>query len=852
MTEASKLTPMQEQYRRLKRERPDALLLFRLGDFYELFEDDAVTAAPILDVQLTSRDGRVPMCGVPHHAVGQYAQKLLDAGFTVAIAEQMEDPATAKGLVDRQIVRVLTPGTVIPEEAERVPRLGVRYRHRQGWVILAVELSTGRIHIAEASPSRRQEEKLRELWSVWAPQEVLTNDNAPWIGDGVAVDASAFFKRAAARDADQLLAATLGLTNLRRWGLEDREPVKDALRVMAQYLSSLHRHMPRHLQDIRVHRLDGVMHLGSRTLRQLDIVDGPYSLWKRLDLTVTPMGRRRLKEWLESPLTDEVALRRRHEVVEYWVHHELERQRVRGLLKEVGDLSRRLARMVMGLGRPRDVAAIKVALNAFPVVWESFGAGALWSLDDDIDWDGLRTLASALDVFTDPPPARWEDSPLVRPGVDASIDESRRLLENHRQALTALEEQERERSGIKALRVGFHRTFGYYLEVPRSLARDVPADWQRRQTTSHAERFISPSLRDLEAAIESAEARIVAEERRWAEAVQAKVREHAGTLAHIATWLSDVDVLTTFAEGAVRFRWHPPSFQSPEGPIEMVKVRHPVLEGILSDYVTSDLCLSDRHQALIITGPNMGGKSTFMRAIAHNVILAQIGAWVAADAFRVPLFDAVWTRIGADDDLARGQSTFMVEMEDVAAILSQATPLSLVLLDELGRGTSTYDGLAIAEAVVERLTQPEGPLTLFATHYHELTEMEEAYPRIRNYTVEVLEGPQGPIFTHRIIPGRASQSYGIEVAQRAGLPPGVVRRAQHHLKRWETREERGAAARVRAQVTFYEPDPWAGPILDALRALNPDDLSPREAWLWVHDWHRRVTQEAQHESDSPA
>jgi DNA mismatch repair protein MutS len=556
------------------------------------------------------------------------------------------------------------------------------------------------------------------------------------------------------------------------------------------------------------------------------------------------MGHRRLKEWLEHPLTNLEELTRRQRAVAHWVAHELERQRLRTLFQDVGDLGRRLARLVMGVGRPRDVAAIKTALGVLPDIWTRTACGQVWPYGADLDLTHLEAVRAQLDILVDPPPARWEDSPLIRSGVDAVIDDSRRLLENHRQALTALEDQERARSGIKAVRIGFHRTFGYYLEVPKSQAKAVPGEWQRRQTTSHAERFVSPSLKDLELAIESAETRIVAKEQEWKDKVQAVVVENAETLAAIAAWIADLDALCALAEAAVRYQWHAPEFVDSSAGIDIQKLRHPVLEGILSEYISSNLDLPNRHHALIITGPNMGGKSTFMRAIAQNVILAQVGSWVACESFRIPVFDAVWTRIGADDDLARGQSTFMVEMEDVAAILSQATALSLVLLDELGRGTSTYDGLAIAEAVVERLSQPDGPLTLFATHYHELTAMAETSTRILNYTVEVIDGSDGPIFTHRIIPGKASQSYGIEVARRAGLPASVVRRAQSYLKRWEERgEETSRTPPPALQVTFYEPDPLAGPILEALKSLNPDDLSPREAWLWINDWHGRVNRE---------
>ncbi len=839
MKDGKAATPMLEQYFRLKSEQPDALLFFRLGDFYELFDQDAEIAAPLLDLQLTSRDGRVAMCGVPHHAVNQYARRLLGEGLTVAIAEQMEDPQQAKGLVDRQIVRVLTPGTVIPEGDEASPRLGVLYRHRQGWVVVVAELSTGTCHVAEGTQSQEDRRQLQQLWSIWCPDEYLSNGDYAWHGGGVRVDGDPYFRRTDPLQLERLVTEKLGISSFRRWGLDGRTAVHEALFALWRYLETLQRRAPVHLTDIQVHPLGDEMTLSERSLRQLDITSGDYSLWHRLNLTVTAMGARRLADWLEHPLRRVDAIEARRKAVGHWISHPMERAALRDALKQVGDLSRRVARVSMGIGRPRDVAGILAALRALPDIWPLAHHDAVWPMENSHALDRLAQLARELDVLADPVPARWDDTPLVRPGVDSSVDSSRRLLEDQRAALLELEEAERERSQIKSLRVGYHRTFGYYLEVARSQAKDVPSDWHRRQTTAHTERFLSEPLRELERAIRGAEDVVRIQERNWAARLQALVNEAAAILSPVASWLSELDVLATLSEAAVKFRYHPAEVRA-AGAVSVQGMRHPVLEGVLGDYVTSDVDLPDVHQALIITGPNMGGKSTFMRALAQNVILAQIGGWVAAEEFEAPVFDAVLTRIGADDDLVRGQSTFMVEMEEVSAILHQASPASLVLLDELGRGTSTYDGLAIAEAVIERLAMPEGPLTLFATHYHELTALAEHNPHVRNLTVEVLEGPKGPIFTHRVIPGQASRSYGIEVARLAGLPGAVVRRAEHHLNEWESQAREGGAASSAEQVTFYAPDPLAGPLLESLRSMNPDDLSPREAWMWIADWHRRV------------
>ncbi|PSR20733.1 MAG: DNA mismatch repair protein MutS [Sulfobacillus acidophilus] len=840
MTDLAKPTPMLEQYWRLKKLNPDALLFFRLGDFYELFEQDAEVAAPILDLQLTSRDGRVAMCGVPYHAGTQYARRLLQSGFTVAIAEQMEDPATARGLVERQVVRILTPGTIIPEDEGMSPRLGVFYRHRQGVVAIVAELSTGTVHIAQGTLRSQDVRAIEHLWSVWAPDEAFSNGPAAEVGGTTLRDGSVYFSRQSLLHKEQVVEQKLGLGSLRRWGLEDNGPIVESLAALARYLDTLQPGTLRHLRDIRWHPLHGEMHLSARTLRQLDICAGPHSLLARINYCCTPMGSRRLQDWLEHPLTDISEIRRRAQAVSHWIDHAIERAQLRELLQSVGDLSRRVARVVMGVSKPRDVAGIVAALKCMPELCVLVENSQTWPLPVRVNGHPWIALLQRLDVLADPAPARWDDSPLLRAGVDADVDDSRSLLTGHRQALIELEEQERQRSQIKSLRVGYHRTFGYYIEVTKSQAKSVPKDWQRRQTTTHTERFVSDALKAVEAAIATAESRIAQAEAQWAHNLTAWISEESEWLTEIAAWLSELDVISGLAEAAVKHRYQPPQLTGADSRVTIAAMRHPVLEALVNEYIPSDLVLDSPHQALIITGPNMGGKSTFMRALAQNAILAQIGGWVAAMRYEAPVFDAVLTRMGADDDLVRGQSTFMVEMEEVAAILHQSSSASLVLLDELGRGTSTYDGLAIAQAVVERLALPDGPLTLFATHYHELTDLADHNPSMTNLTVEVLEEPLGPIFTHRVIPGAASQSYGIEVARQAGLAPSVLRRAEHHLKQWE----QSAHQRVGTgqQITFDNPDPVAAALARALRELNPDDLSPREAWLWIVEWQRRIHQ----------
>lgn len=549
------------------------------------------------------------------------------------------------------------------------------------------------------------------------------------------------------------------------------------------------------------------------------------------------MGSRRLAEWIEHPLTNREGIEARHRVIRHWVNQAVQRQQVGDLLHRVGDLSRRIARVGMGLGSPKDIEGIRQAVLVLPELWAIQDQG-LWPAPKELDPSAWQSFTETLSVLHQPAPARWEDTPLIGDGHDPDIDSFRALLTDHRQALLKLEEDERERSQLRSLKVGYHRTFGYYLEVTKSQSHKVPSDWVRRQTTTHAERFVSDSLRQLEKAIEEAQDQLTQREHGWADRLKACVVENSPWLVPVAGWLSELDALWAMAEVAVHHRLTEPHLLEDDQPVTLRGLRHPVLESVVGEYVKSDLELKSSHTALIITGPNMGGKSTFMRAVAQNAILAQSGSWVACDHYAAPIFNAVLTRIGADDDLVRGQSTFMVEIQEVAAILHEASKDSLVLLDELGRGTSTYDGMAIAHAVIERLADKTGPLTLCATHYHELTELQDKNPDIINLTVEVITGPDGPIFTHRVIKGQASQSYGLEVAKQAGLPPAVIRRAEHHLKQWEP--ERGIEPATAAQITFENPDPLAQALATALKELDLDDLSPREAWLYLKDLQHQL------------
>ncbi|MDA8193169.1 MAG: DNA mismatch repair protein MutS [Thermaerobacter sp.] len=832
-------TPMLDQYHRLRAEAPQAILFYRLGDFYEIFGADAERAAPLLDVQLTSRDGKIPMCGVPHHALNTYAKRLLDCGHMVAIAEQMEDPRLTKGLVDRQITRILTPGTFIPDDAAEVPRFAVLVTDRQGWALVVAELSTGTVHVVDLAS--RDAGLLRDEWERWTPQEYLANAAETLDLSGVRVQTGNWFQVSDPTALEKRVAERLGSVTLDSWGLSGKPRAKLALMVLWRYLESSQRQLPAHLTHIRVHAPEHSMRVSSRTLHQLDAIRpaGP-SLWHHLDHTTTPMGSRLLRSWIERPLTDLAQIEARNRAVSWLISHPGPRHDLRALLRAVGDLSRRVARITMGVGSPRDLSGVAGALAQVPAVAEIVAEGDWWS-GPPLATAAVTPVADVLAALAEPAPARWDDGNLIRGGFDPELDEACALRDHQRENLTALEAQEREHSRLKSLKVGYHRSFGYYWEVNRSQAADVPAEWQRRQTMTNSERFTSPALRALETRIAQAEEAIRTREAWWADRLVSAVRERAADLGRLAAQLAEADVVAGLAEVAEAHRYHPPVWDTSDQPsIVAEHLRHPILDALVADYVPSGLQLGPQTRLAVVTGPNMGGKSTFMRALALNVIMAHMGSMVAATHFSLPILDGVFTRIGADDDMFRGQSTFMVEMEEVAGIVKQVTPQSLVLLDELGRGTSTYDGLAIARAVAERLAGPGAPWTLFATHYHELTELAEQSPRVTNLHVEVADdGPGHLVFTHRVLPGAASRSYGLDVAKMAGLPYPVLTRARHFLKAWEPRPP-ASPGRAAEQVTLFSADPVLEELRDGLAGLDPDSLSPRDAWQWLASWHDRL------------
>jgi DNA mismatch repair protein MutS len=873
MTEPS--TPLMRQYSAIKKDHPAALLFFRLGDFYELFFDDAVLAAKELQITLTSRNKEkgiaIPMCGVPYHAAEGYIAKLIRRGYKVAICDQVEDPRLAKKLVRREVTRVVTPGTAadssLSSEENNFLAAVVSSGERAGFA--ALDLSTGEFRATEFNgqgAEGRIQEELQQLW----PKELLYASSAPLFDRPDRSDRNASGPGEApirTRSAGSLWASTpledwifspdhaipllenhFGVLSLEGFGLAGKPAAAAAAGAILFYVRSTQRGSLDHVDRIGFYERQNCLVLDTVTVRNLELIeplfagtDAGVTLFRCLDATVTPMGKRLLRAWMLRPSMDANEIQARLDAVAEQVKQTIGREELRRALEGVLDLERLLSRVTLETANPRDLLALAASLGRIPVV-----RAALARLSSS----RLQWLHAGTDELTDAreriertivpePPISLNDGGVVQSGVDRELDELRELSRNGKQFLAQMEQRERERTGIGSLKVRFNSVFGYYLEISKANLHLVPPDYERRQTLVNAERFTTPELKEYEAKILDAEEKIVEIERRIFAELRASLAGEARRIRQTALALAEVDALGSFAHLAVLRNYSRPQFDD-SSDIEIVAGRHPVIEqqefSSAERFVPNDLYLnSSTHTILVLTGPNMGGKSTYLRQAALTVIMAQMGSFVPAGRARLGIVDRVFTRIGASDNLARGRSTFMVEMTETAAILHTATPRSLILLDEVGRGTATYDGLAIAWAAIEYLHARTRAKTLFATHYFELTELAEQLAGVKNYHVSVKETGSGIVFLRKVEPGAADRSYGIEVAKLAGLPEVVVRRAREVLAEHENAEARlsaqiaagDSAAPRAAQLTIFTP--LSQPVLERLRELDLDRLTPLEA-----------------------
>ena len=825
-------TPMQAQYRQLRAQCGEALLMFRLGDFYELFGEDAERAAPVLDVVLTSREvspgGRIPMCGVPHHAVHGYVSRLLARGLSVALADQVEDPSQARGLVRREIIRLFTPGTVA--EPDLLDPLGESLLVAVASGALAMaDASTGTIRVAALSAEDADQEAAQEL-SRLRPSEIVAPAGAvPEPARAYAVERGIPLRE---RPAEDFLAGALG----RRWPGVPEDP---ALAGLVAYLEHVLRGEITAWRAPEVYRPSAFMGLDPTAQRNLELVErlggesGPGTLLGALDRTVTAMGRRLVRFWLLHPLQDLAEIGRRQVAIAELGSHPLFRQGLRDALRGMHDLERLVARTASQRVGPRELAALGASLGRLPEVLGSLGGCQAALLREQVAAADPLQEASALlaRALAPDPPGAVRDGGVFAAGYDAELDDLRRAGAEGRQWLLELEQRERQRTGIRSLRVGFNRVFGYYLEVSASNRDAVPADYQRRQTLSGAERFVTPELKELEGRILGAQERALRREQALFAEFRQHMAAHGPALQRTAGAIACLDALGALAETASRWGWVRPALTTTR---ELVirGGRHPVLEQTLGAgrFVPNDAALSGREHFVLITGPNMAGKSTYMRQVALITILAHMGSFVPAEQARVGVVDRIFTRVGASDDLAGGRSTFMVEMTEVAALLRGATRRSLLLLDEVGRGTGTLDGLAIAWAVMEEITRL-GARTLFATHYHELTPVAGELAGAVNAHVAVREEPDRVVFLHRLLPGATDRSYGVAVAALAGVPAPVIRRARDLLAVLQTKgvttaelapttdQSRASVARAAARAE----------LIHRLASLDPLRMTPLQA-----------------------
>jgi len=837
---------MLQQYQELKRQHPGTLLFFRLGDFYELFFEDAITGARELEITLTARHKErgqpIPMCGVPHHAVSNHVARLIRKGYRVAICEQTEDPSKGKKLVRREVVRVITPGTAIDPhlvEARETLYLAALCGAGDTYAVAFLDLSTGDFRATEVSGPDAWA-RIRADIESYAPRELLFPRSLDPLVRGayaVALDREATLPPvgAEAREAAKaapvarilpaeqaatrseglpltpledwlweptscasLLLEQFGVRTLEGYGLAGKVAAVSAAGACLRYARETQRAAAAHVTDISLFETHDHLVVDTVTCRNLELFESQgggrgASLLAVLDATVTGMGARLLRSWVLRPSVRRGEIEARLSAVEDLQRSQMRRDRTRTLLKEVSDLERLTGRINMGTATPRDLCALRRSLTQVPHIRQALSDAEASLLQIVVEnSDELPDVRELIErALSEDPPVNFSEGGVVREGFDAELDELRSISRDAKQIIASIESRERARSGIQSLRVRFNNVFGYFIEVSKSVAARVPPEYERRQTLANAERYTTPELKEWEQKVLGAEGRILEIETRIFSEVRAQVAAETRRLQATARALSLLDALASLAEVATRRRYQRPVLHDGDE-LEIKAGRHPVIEALgETPFVPNDLYMNGSNERLlIITGPNMGGKSTLLRQTALICLMAQMGSFVPAESARLPLLDRIWTRVGASDDLSRGRSTFMVEMTETAAILHNATPRSLVLLDEIGRGTATFDGLSIAWAVAEHLhDSPEhSAKTLFATHYHELTELAERLPGAQNYQIRVAEREDEVIFLYRIERGRASKSYGIEVARLAGLPPSVLARAREVLSKLERYE----------------------------------------------------------------
>ncbi|WP_432664905.1 DNA mismatch repair protein MutS [Wukongibacter baidiensis] len=884
----AKLTPMMKQYMEIKENYKDYILFFRLGDFYEMFFDDAIIASRELEIALTGKncglEERAPMCGIPFHSSDTYVAKLVDKGIKVAICEQVEDASQAKGLVKREVVRIITPGTIIDpsmlnEEANNY--IMTFYEDEDGIGIAYADITTGVLKTTEFKDFNRQKNMLDEILKV-NPREIVISQSYEYKEREIEKLESVYdviftphYSRAFKfKNAEDMIKRHFNIYSTDSFGLQDKKYSILAVGALLDYIYETQKVPLIHIDKIDVYNHNNFMILDKFTRRNLELTETLRGKEKKgsllwvIDKTCTSMGTRTLKQWIEEPLIDIQKINDRLDSVELLYDDLLLRDELRELLKKMYDLERLSSKIVYGNVNARDMIALKSSIQVIPLIKDKLSKklkGELENIYDEID--ELKDIFTLIDeAIEEDPPFSIKEGGIIKTTFNDELAELRSAMTDGKKWLMNLESRERESTGIKSLKVGFNKVFGYYIEVTKSNIKNVPDTYNRKQTLANAERYIMPELKEIEDKILGAEEKIVKLEYHLFGEIRNKVLEGISRILNTAKAIARLDVLVGFAEVAFTYRFNKPEINDTKN-VELVNARHPVVERVAGDesFVPNDTLLDcDENRFYIITGPNMAGKSTYLRQVALNVLLAQIGCFVPADRAVIGVVDRIFTRVGASDDLFQGQSTFMVEMSELSNILNNASGNSLIILDEIGRGTSTYDGLSIAWSVVEYISNASilGAKTLFATHYHELTELEGKLRGVKNYCISVKEVGDDIVFLRKIIRGGADQSYGIQVAKLAGLPAEVIDRAKKILHELEESDinrnyddvmqeismtvEKPAVAekpsteevKMEKQINFFDLE--SNEIIDELKKLNIINMTPMDAMTKLYELVEKV------------
>ena len=837
MTKKATYTPMMNHYLELKNQHEDAIIFYRLGDFYEMFFDDARTASGELDLVLTGRNAgveeRVPMCGIPHHAAKGYIQRLIQKGYKVAIVEQLEDPALAKGLVKRDVIKIVTPGTIMDEVSDEKTTVYIASLHdfQFGLAVILCEMTTGELRAQLIDKH------------VMAIQKVLLGNNVKEI-----VVQEKFDKKII-RMIEEMESITVSYHNdstLKEEyrhllnGIED-DRVETAFGVLTNYLDETQKRNMAHLNPVEMVYENEFLQMDFSTKQNLELTSSIRSnsrsqtLWSFLDKCRSSMGSRLLKKWIEYPLVDTAMINRRLDAIEYLNDNFITKDELREHLGFVYDMERLSARVAYGSANPRDILRLVKTLEHTPQIFELFHDCSAYSEFQSID--PCRELYDMIDgAIIDNPPLTMKDGGVFVEGYNEELDQVREIGKNGKNWILELENKERERTGVKSLKIGYNRVFGYYIEVTKTNLASIKDEfgYVRKQTLTNAERFVTQELKEKEDAIVHAQERSVRLEAELFNNLLNQIKVYLPKLHDLSNALSTIDALYALAEVSSENGYTRPQFHNGHS-IHMSEARHPILDRMMKTtrYVSNDLSMEEHNDILMITGPNMGGKSTYMRQTVLLVIMAQIGCFVPAKKAEMPIFDQIFTRIGASDDIMSGQSTFMVEMIEANNALQNATANSLILFDEIGRGTSTYDGMALAQAMIEYIMRNIKAKTLFSTHYHELTEMAEKNPSIRNVHVDVHEEDDKVTFLYRVIDGKADKSYGINVARLAHLPSSVLDRAKQILDNLELQPN--MVGEVQAPVVIEKENPQHVQIIDQVKQVDVNKMTPMEAMQFLYE-----------------